>query len=204
MEIKPVQYPLLSTWALWETFQSSYSQKKEAADDYKTKISKIFKFDSLDDFARLWNNLPHSKPAQFFYQKDKQTIKKVKHNNELRALESVSFFRKDIEPIWEDPDNKKGGEFNIKNEDMDNEDINTVWGDFVLYVIGEDFPYAARINGIRVVDKTKPPNLMTRFEIWVNFTDKDSVKDDMEKEVREYFDKMVTKRKGYQIEFKNH
>ena len=77
MEIKNIQYPLPSSWTLWETFQTDYiSKNKQDTASYKSKISRIEKFDSLDEFAVLWNNLPHSNPATFFYKKSTESVRK--------------------------------------------------------------------------------------------------------------------------------
>ena len=84
MEINNIQYPLLSSWTLWETFQTDYiSKNKQDTESYKSKVSRIQKFESLDEFAILWNSLPHSDPATFFYKKSTSSVRKYIYSKYL-------------------------------------------------------------------------------------------------------------------------
>ena len=72
-------YPIKYKWTIWETFQPQQThQRNQSGEDYKNKISKIYSFDSVDIFAKLWNTLPHKNPGEFFTKKD-WTIKKFKY-----------------------------------------------------------------------------------------------------------------------------
>jgi len=195
--MKP-QYPLLVSWTLWETFQS---KQKE---DYKSNISKIYKVGSVDEFARLWNNIPYNKPGQFFFNKESNSIKKIRFNNDMKALEAVSFFKDEIEPAWEDPENKKGGEFRITIDEMETGQINQLWESLVLDAIGGSIPFFDKINGIRVMDSSKVPSNSTRFEIWMNFNDP-ATREEVEKKLKEYLStEEVIKQKGYNLLWKQH
>lgn len=205
--MKPQQYPLLVNWTLWETFQSKNSA------DYKANIQKIYQVGSLEEFAKLWNNIPYNKPGQFFYQQDGGAgsggvIKKIKVNNEIKSLEAVSFFKNDIEPAWEDPENKKGGEFRITLDNLEASKVNEVWESLVFDAIGGGFPFFEKLNGIRVMDSSKTPKSSTRFEIWTNFNSEASgnVKAEAEKQLKDYLaqDSVIKAADGYTLLWKNH
>ena len=69
----------------------------------------------------------------------------MKHDETFKALESIGFFRRDIHPIWEDPENEKGGTFALKIDGMESEDINKFWENFVYDIIGETIPFIERV-----------------------------------------------------------
>jgi hypothetical protein len=205
MEMKPQQYPLLVNWTLWETFQSKNSA------DYKANIQKIYQVGSLEEFAKLWNNIPYNKPGQFFYQQDAGSsggvMKKINVNNEIKSLEAVSFFKNDIAPAWEDPENKKGGEFRITFDNLEASKVNEIWEGLVFDAIGGGFPFFEKLNGIRVMDSSKPPKSSTRFEIWTNFSsDSATVKAEAERQLNEYLarDEVIKSQGGYILLWKNH
>ena len=77
---------------------------------------------------------------------------RVKHDGVFKAFESIGFFRNDIQPIWEDPENKKGGTYTIKIDGMESEDINKFWENFVYDIIGEITPSAERVNMIIFIE----------------------------------------------------
>ena len=59
------------------------------------------------------------------------------------------FFRKGIEPAWEDEQNAYGGRFQIRYNKSQNPNIsNKFWEDLLLGLIGEQFSYPDEINGI--------------------------------------------------------
>jgi hypothetical protein len=72
------------------------------------QIQKIL---SWQDFVLLWKWV--CKTENFFINPDDGTYKKYKFGIEERKIDSISFFKNDIEPQWEFEDNNKYGYFNF-------------------------------------------------------------------------------------------
>ena len=91
------------------------------------------------------------------------------HNN--NGIEGFSIFRKGIQPTWEDPQNKRGGEFYFRYLSNNVQLFDYLWEECILAFIGETFDVDKDfISGIRIVDKSfKIAKVMYRFEVW--FTD---------------------------------
>lgn len=88
-----------------------------------------------------------------------------------RRINSVEYFKKGIEPKWEDPKNEKGGRFVFSvNRTQENKD--ELYSNLVFYLLGEDFAHSEHINGFRFISP-KNSQSFYRVEIWVDFSDAD-------------------------------
>lgn len=88
-----------------------------------------------------------------------------------RRINSVEYFKKGIEPKWEDPKNEKGGRFVFSvNRTQDNKD--ELYSNLVFYLLGEDFAHSEHINGFRFISP-KNSESFYRVEIWVDFNNTD-------------------------------
>jgi len=159
-------------WALWETYvqsnDSNFKNLSHAA--YMENNNMISEVDNLEEFTILWANLPHSQPAQFFHEHEQRYIKKVRiSEHQVKQIDSVAFFKHDIKPAWEDPQNANGGEFQLKLVDPYPQEINNLWEALVFDLMSGDLEMSERITGIRIVDKSRPPRNNTRLEVWVDF-----------------------------------
>lgn len=69
-----------------------------------------------------------------------------------RKVESVCFFRAGIQPTWEDPMNKTGGQFTffLTRDQMETQ---PVYQSLVFNIVGELFQNSKHVNGVRFVDK---------------------------------------------------
>jgi hypothetical protein len=84
-----------------------------------------------------------------------------------RKVNSIEYFRKGIEPKWEDPKNECGGRFVFPvNKDVTNKD--DIYSNLVFYLLGEDFNHSEHINGFRFISP-KNSQSFYRVEIWVDF-----------------------------------
>ena len=82
-------------------------------------------------------------------------------------MNSIEYFRKGIEPKWEDPKNECGGRFVFPvNKDVTNKD--DIYSNLVFYLLGEDFNHSVHINGFRFISP-KNSQSFYRVEIWVDF-----------------------------------
>ena len=96
-----------------------YDHEKKENHDYDEGKRFIGSFSDIEGFWSIFNNLP--KPSNLFYQKDNGkpyfVIEDGPDGNPLKTREiaSMSLFRKDIKPEWEDPHNKNGGIISLRN-----------------------------------------------------------------------------------------
>ena len=89
---------LESEWVMWEHRAPDKNSKS-----YEDNMAKLCEFATVEDFWRLWNNIPN--PSEIFY--DGKTKKKFKD----RTVESFSLFKKNVKPEWEDAANRTGAEW---------------------------------------------------------------------------------------------
>ena len=131
---------------------------KDKTKNYQENTKIIAEFSTIEEFWNYYNNIP--KPTDFFKNKEG----KYGIINELN-VHSWSIFRKGIEAEWEDPKNINGGEVNIRS--FENfEQINYLWENCLLVLLGETLEYSEHITGARVVDSSYDYKTMHRIEIW--------------------------------------
>merc|ERR1712194_627098 len=109
---------------------------------YEDNMAKLCEFATIEDFWRLWNNIP--KPSAIFY--DGRTKKKFKD----RTVESFSLFKKGVKPEWEDAANRTGAEWFCRKT-FPMPQLDSFWQDLVLGMVGETIDPADEICGARVV-----------------------------------------------------
>ena len=191
-EIEISKYPLNTTWKL-------YDHQKSGSDDYDKNTRYIGSFSDVVTFWQYFNHIPP--PSKLFYQVNTgkpyyQLDKDVK-----REISSISLFRNNIQPKWEDPINKMGGEINLKNFFKKQIQpilyLDELWENLVLSCIGEIFEFSEEVTGIRVVDSSIPNKPLYRIEMW--FSNLDHAQD-MEKN----FKKILCLNKKDKIFHKKH
>ena len=138
------------SWCIWE---HTDDQK-----DYNANINKICTFDTVEDFWLWFLRIPS--PSQFF---TAPRLQREKVGN--RSVVSYSIFREGIEPKWEDPIAKKGGEWRIRRfRNVD--EVSFIWTEIVLALIGGTLEPNDKILGIRVVDSSHTNKYLYNIEIW--------------------------------------
>lgn len=107
--------PLHQKWVLW------YDNPRLAPpdSDWKDNLQKCGTFDTVQDFWSVFNNV---KPA-----------------SQLALSSNYHVFRDGVQPMWEDPENKRGGKFvlTIPKKDSKAGRCDEWWLYTVLSVIGE-------------------------------------------------------------------
>jgi hypothetical protein len=82
-------------------------------------------------------------------------------------------FLKGVKPMFEDPANEPGGEYQIRLASNIKEDtfdyLNAIWSSLVQDVITKRFPNSNQLLGVRVVDKSFSGKQNFRIEIWVRY-----------------------------------
>jgi hypothetical protein len=86
-----------------------------------------------------------------------------------RRINSVEYFKRGIEPKWEDPQNAKGGRFVFPvNKTQENRE--ELYTNLVFFLLGEDYEHAGHVCGFRFISP-KNNQSFYRVEIWVDFCD---------------------------------
>lgn len=158
---------LESEWVMWEHRAPDKNSKS-----YEDNMAKLCEFATIEDFWRLWNNVP--KPSAIFY--DGRTKKKFKD----RTVESFSLFKKGIKPEWEDAANRTGAEWFCRKT-FPMPQLDGFWQDLVLGMVGETIDPADEICGARVVDKSSGTRCMYRLELWFRKKDEAVAKELLER-----------------------
>ncbi|KAL4703995.1 hypothetical protein ACJJTC_018035 [Scirpophaga incertulas] len=142
------KHPLENTWVLWLTANVSK--------DWKENLIEITSFNTVEDFWCLYHHmiLP----------------------SELEEGQDFSLFKQGVRPMWEDPANTKGGRLVVFLEKKNTHDLNRIWLDTILMLIGENFDNLNHlIRG--VVVNIKPKNNKNRISVW--FSNKNNSKENM-------------------------
>lgn len=148
---------LKNNWVVYEHHNSSLS--------YEQNTNKLITFNDLEYFWRYFNNYPS--PQQIFYNL-KYGKNKLLHPQ--REISSISLFKNEVYPKWEDPHNQDGGDLAIRSF-KSLEELSQIWELFSVYCVGELFQNSSHVNGIRIVDSSIPTKKeLYRIELW--FSDK--------------------------------
>ena len=152
-----MEYPLNDTWCV-------YLHIKNASNNYSDNTKKLIDINNINDFWCTFNNIP--KPTDMFSTINKPH-KVLKNTNETPG--AISLFRKGSYPTWEDPTNIKGFEWSLRKY-KDFEQLNDLWLNLIIKIVGEDYNHSDILNGVRIVDSTIDYRIMYRIELW--FSDK--------------------------------
>jgi len=146
-----IDHPLNHDWVMWE--------HRTGESNYKDNLGEIASFSTVEDFWKLVQHIPF--PSHFFQFRGANREQVGKRN-----VVGFSFFHKHVQPCWEDPKNINGGEWRIRKfKNLD--EVDSVWKDIVLCLIGEDHNNL-KIVGARVVDSSNEAKkkIMYNVEVW--------------------------------------
>lgn len=166
IEISKVQFQ--RDWVFWENYQN----RDGKTPSWEDSIKQIISFSDLLTFWQFWNNYYCNKPNNMFFDGDRF----VYFFKDKKRIDGLNLFLKGITPKWEDVNNNGGRILNVLydiKEDHDQflSEIEKVWLDLVLMLLGESLPASKHINGIRFIDKCKHrQKALYRIELWLNPT----------------------------------
>ncbi|RLN27048.1 hypothetical protein BBJ28_00008211 [Nothophytophthora sp. Chile5] len=95
-----------------------------------------------------------------------------------RTVGSFAVFKDGIVPEWEDPENKKGGEWSVRKGvcTLGAQELDDFWEKLVLGAIGELIDPGNEVTGVRVLHKNKEGKKDSgnnyRYEVWLRGTDR--------------------------------
>ncbi|XP_068154214.1 eukaryotic translation initiation factor 4E1-like [Drosophila tropicalis] len=139
------KHPLQNSWTLWYL----ENDHKKTWEEMQHVITT---FNFVEDFWSLYN---HIIPPSV-----------------IKMGSDYSLFKKDIRPMWEDAANKQGGRWVITLNKSSKQDLDNLWLDVLLCMIGETFKYADQICGAVVNIRNK----CNKISLWTaNASDKEAV-----------------------------
>lgn len=107
----------------WTIYYHENSNKKWNLDSY----IKLIEINNIETFWKFFNNLPELKNGSFY------------------------IMRNNISPVWEDPQNKRGGSWNFFTDDKD---IFWYFENLSIYLLSEEICNLPKeINGISITSK---------------------------------------------------
>lgn len=138
-------------------------------------MREVFEFSSVEDFWRTWYYIPKPKYVILLSIASSVTLLSFREvlfdgqNKVLgRKIDAFSLFKRGIRPEWEDPQNSKASEWSTTGPfDMD---VDILWENMVLALIGQVIEEGNEICGCRVVDKCKrgkSTRPVYRLELWL-------------------------------------
>lgn len=128
-----IKHPLQNSWTLWY-----YDNEKGKT--WEACQHQIATFDTVEDFWSLYNH--------------------IKRPTEIKSGNDYSLFKNNIRPMWEDDQNKNGGRWVINlQKSFRNNDLDDLWLDVILCLIGEAFDYSEDICGAVVNIRPRGPKI---------------------------------------------
>lgn len=141
-----IKHPLHTSWTL-------YAHTQSVSTTYKSAYKQVGKFNTIEDFWKLWNNIPSV-----------VDIYEGRITMQNKPLIAYSMFRDDILPEWEKTNNINGSEWGCR-EMLSKEIINNIWENLVLSCIGEN---VSNCVGIRYINKCNKTRNIHKIEVWMN------------------------------------
>lgn len=130
-----LKHPLQNTWTLWYL-------ENDRSKSWEDMQNEIMSFDTVEDFWSLYN---HIKPP-----------------SDIKIGSDYSLFKKGIRPMWEDAANKKGGRWVITLNRSPKTEVDNLWLDVLLCLIGEAFDHSDQVCGAVVNIRNKN----NKISIW--------------------------------------
>ncbi|KAI8607683.1 translation initiation factor eIF 4e-like domain-containing protein, partial [Chytriomyces sp. MP71] len=133
-----LKHKLNRQWTLW--FDSQ--QKRANQHNWHDSLKNLITFESVEDFWGVYNNVIKA--------------------SALSAGSNFHLFQAGIQPMWEDPQNEKGGKWVAQVTKPRAPELDNLWLNTMLSVIGESFADASEILGA-VVSVRRHGN---RLSLW--------------------------------------
>lgn len=138
------KHPLNCRWTLWYT-----KPQVDENETWNDLLKPVITFSSVEEFWGIFNSIPQP--------------------SELPHKSDYHLFREDIRPEWEDVKNAQGGKFNKSYNHKRDVDINKVWLNICLALIGEVLQdNEDEVNGVVYSNRKH----VYKIALWTKSTDK--------------------------------
>lgn len=157
--LSPTNETLNSEWRMLYRDQNTKKQANNNSEDFTSDMIDIVTCNTVLSFWQMLNAIPF--PSKL----------------KSRTNSSYMFFRKGIQPTWEDKANQNGGMWRIvikKHEDR-SKYLDTFWLELLMALVGEQFQHSMDITGCVVKRRQKED----RIELWTKGYGDDVEKDQL-------------------------
>ncbi|XP_050557463.1 eukaryotic translation initiation factor 4E1-like isoform X1 [Spodoptera frugiperda] len=137
-----MKHPLRDEWSFWLLLGDKQN--------WEDNLVELSNFNTVEDYWCLYHHM--------------------KVPSELRLGQDYMIFKKGIQPMWEDPQNKKGGRWLIMLDRLTNAQMDAIWADTVLILIGATLMCTDDISGVVVNVRDK-----NKISVWMKTNDPESV-----------------------------
>lgn len=137
-----MKHPLRDEWSFWLLLGDKQN--------WEDNLVELSNFNTVEDYWCLYHHM--------------------KVPSELRLGQDYMIFKKGIQPMWEDPQNKKGGRWLIMLDRLTNAQMDAIWADTVLILIGATLACSDDISGVVVNVRDK-----NKISVWMKTNDPESV-----------------------------
>ncbi|EDW93807.1 eukaryotic translation initiation factor 4E1 [Drosophila yakuba] len=136
-ELCQVEYkhPLEHVWTLWYL-------ENDRTKHWKDMLNEITEIDSVETFWSLYYT--------------------IKTPSELKIGCDYSMFKKGIKPMWEDEANIKGGRWLVTAGKSAKVELDRIWLDILLMMVGQTFEYSDEICGAVINIRAKS----NKISVW--------------------------------------
>lgn len=142
------KHHLTHTWCLWALVRD-----QSAKDDWHGSQMNVGAFATIEDFWRLFNN--------------------IRRPSKLGTVD-FSMFKKDIHPAWEDETCKNGGRWIAKLERIRPQDLDEIWLNLVLSMVGENFDHVGGLMVCGAVVSARSKS--SKVALWIAKCDEEEVR----------------------------
>ncbi|KAH8379567.1 hypothetical protein KR009_005595 [Drosophila setifemur] len=119
-EVIEYKHPLENVWTLWYL-------ENDRSKHWKDMLNEITQIDSVETFWSLYYT--------------------IKTPSELKIGCDYSMFKRGIKPMWEDEANIKGGRWLVTVTKSCKLELDRIWLDILLMMVGQNFDYSDEICG---------------------------------------------------------
>lgn len=161
----PPQHPLEHAWDFYLHFPL-YGHTATELFYSSQAYHQLCTFYTVEDFWDCFED-QIEKPSEIFFTSMSPRVQI--HNKNVEAFD---LFKHGIRPEWEDPMNVRGGHWECRRS-WTPEELDNVWLELVMALVGEVLEEGRVIAGARLVDKSRPPKDEYRIEVWTTTCDVD-------------------------------
>jgi len=159
----------------WTMFYRDHNTKSTSSsptnEDFSNDMVDLISCNTISNFWQIMNAIPFPSSLN------------------RRTNSSYMFFRKNIQPTWEDANNQNGGMWRIvikKHEDR-SKYLDTFWLELLMALVGEQFRHSLDITGCVVKRRQKED----RIELWTKGSDDFESDEVIQKEIGEDLKKIL-------------
>ena len=189
---------LHNEWVIWE---HKHLGREASDEEWSNSYQMISEFSTISEFWEIYSFIPRISEIMF----DGKKFKII----EGRTIDGFSIFKKGIRPAWEDPANANGCELRMIRGIPILADMDGLWENTIIALIGQMLDTNDKICGCRVTDKSKigkggSNKTLYNIHIWLACTD-EGVIDEVKKNIAITLADTELTRKNFKIpEFEIH